>query len=277
MPRVTFNRLSKKRSIMRKRRTSTMTRAKYAPKTARYNRSLIKSNAYAIRSLKRLMPPCLYTDYQLTGAYSPFLTDAPSNYFNIFAVELMSPITWAPVLRADANVLDASTTLIKRLQLNLRHSLGESNWVQITTFVVSLRRDSANRIISQATLQTPQDYIYNSQNFNVRVSPQLFKVHYVRNVSLTSNAWLTSKASVGGVDGLATNPQTTFTRGQTNMKLNYRIRQPSSAPWKTMNQEQFPPHQRLYLLSFIKGNTNNPDDDPPRVDYDSLVTCFNAT
>ena len=275
MPRVTFNRMSRKKSTMRRRRTSTVTRAKYRPRTTAANRNLIKSNAYAIRSLKRLIGPSIYTDYQLTGAYGPFVSGAPANYFNIFEVELMTPFTWNPVLRQDQNVLESSSTLIKRMQLNLRHSLGESNWCQITTFVVSLRRDAANRIISQTTLIPDQDYIYNSEDFNVRLSPQTFKVHYVRNVSLMSNAWLQPKTTIG-TNEFVGNPNTTLARGQVNMTLNYKVRQPSGTTWKGMNQEQFPPHQRLYLLSFFKGNTNDVDDDPPRVDYDSLVTCFNA-
>lgn len=276
MPRVTFNRLTRNKASQKRRRTSAITRSKYRPKTAAANRSLIKSNAYAIRAVKRLLPPSIYTDYQLTGAYGPFLSPAPGNYFNIFAVELMTPFTWSPVLRADNNVLESSMTLIKRMQLNLRHQLGESNWCQITTFVVSIRRDSANRIISQATLSTPQDYIYNDQNFNVRLSPNLFKVHWVTNVSLMANSWQQEKAEVGGV-GIAFNPAKTLTKSQVNMNLNYKIRQPSGTSWKNMNQEQFPPHQRLYLLSFFKGNTNEGDDNPPRVDYDSLVTCFNSS
>lgn len=276
MPRVTFNRMSKKKSTVRRRRVSTTFRAKYAPKTTRVNRSLIKSNAYAIKSIRRLMPPPIYTDHQLTGAYGPFTSGAPSNYFNIFTVELMSPATWTDVLRKDANVEQASSTLVKRMQLNLRYSLGESNWCQLTTFVVSLRRDAANRIIDQNNLTEDEDYIYNGQNFNPRLNPAVFKVHYVRNLSLMANSWLLDKATITNQEVVG-NQALTFAKGQVNMTLNYKIRQPLGTQWNTMNQDQMPPHQRLYLMSFFKGNTNEVDDIAPRVDYDALYTCFNAS
>ena len=281
MPRVAFNRLSKKRSSVRRKRTSTTTRARFAPKTTRANRALIKSNAYAIRAVRRMMPPPVYCDFQYTDAYSPFLTGAPGTYFNIFAAELMGPrntgggILWQPVLRQDPNVLSASSTLVKRMQVNLRYTLGQSDWVQITTFVVTIRKDAANRVIEQNSLNLDEDYVFNDQNFNVRLNPAVFKVHYVRNVSLMSNAWLQPQAQVGGAT-FAGNPNTTFAKGQVNVKCNVRIRQPIGTPWPTMVQDQLPPHQRYYLLTFFKGSTQSPDDDPPRVDWDALYTTFNA-
>ena len=285
MPRVTFNRLSKNKSSMRRRRSSVSTRAKFMPKNARANRSLIKSNASAIRAVKRMIPPPIYTDFQYTNAYAPFLTDVPpGNYFNILSAELMSPrsteqpaqLLWQPCLRQDPNVLTASSTLIKRLQLNLRYTLGESNWCQISTFLVTLRKDAANRVINQAELIPDEDYIYNDQNYNPRLNPAVFKVHYVRHLSLMSNAWMQPKAAVG-TDVFAGNPNTTFAKGQVNIKPDIRIRQPIGTPWVQMNQGQLPPNQRYFLLTFFKGQSNEPDDDPPRVDWDALYTCYNSS
>lgn len=281
MPRVTFNRLTKKRATSRRRKTSTIVRAKYAPKTTRANRSLIKSNAFAIRAVKRMMPPPIYTDYQYTSAQAPFLTSAPNPFFNISSNELMHPNLWAEVLRQDPTVVRGSSTLVKRMQMNLRYTLGEANWCQITTFVVSLRKDAANRVVSEATLTAGEDYITlnpgNLQQFNPRLNPAVFKVHYVRNVSLMNSAWAQPAPQLAGGESLVANSATTYAKGQVNMKLNFRLRQPTGTRWRTMTQEQLSPYQKLYLLTFFRGQTDQPDDDPTRVDWDALYTCYNAS
>lgn len=289
MPRVTFGRLSKRKSHTRKRRSSTTTRARYMPKTTRANRSLIKSNARDIRIIRRMIPPSVYCDFQYTNAYAPFLTDIPpGNYFNILTADLMSPkglpaqpgqappILWDACLRQDPNVLLSSQTLVKRMAINFRYSLGQSNWVQISNFVVTIRKDAANRVINQANLTPDEDYIYNDQNYNPRLNPAVFKVHYVRHLSLMSNAWMQPKATVG-TDVFAGNPNTTWAKGSCNIHTNVRMRQPIGTPWIDMNQSQLPPHQRYYLLTFFKGQSNNPDDDPPRLDWDALYTTFNSS
>lgn len=280
MPRVTFNRLSKKKSSVRRRRTSVTTRSKFAPRTAKANRSLIKGNAYAIRALKKLMPPAVYTDFQYTGSQVPFFPLAPNPYFTIDVVPLMTPQAWTAVLRQDQNVMESSTTCIKRMQLNLRYTLAASEYVQITTFVVSLRKDAANRDINTVTLVQGEDYINSgsTQQFNPRLNPSVFKVHYVRNVSMTNGPWEQPAYDPSGVIGTITgNPLTTFAKGQVNLKLNYNIRQPLGTPWHSMLQDQFTPSQRLYLISFFRGKTTEADDDPPRVDFDNLITCYNAS
>jgi len=276
MPRVAFNALAKKKSSTRKRRTSVATRAKYLPKTARANRSLIRANASEIRAVRRLVPPPIYTDWQYTSSYAPFTTAAPGAYFNILSAELMNPTLWDPVLRQDANVITASSTLVKRMQLNLRYSLGESDWCQITTFVVSLRKDAADRVVEQNLLIPGSDYIYSDQNYNPRLNSKVFKVHYVRNLSLMSNTWMQPQANVGG-STFSGNPFTTLGKGQLNVKLDHRIRQPNGNAWGLMTQDQFPPAQRLYLLTFFKGSTQQPDDDPARVDWDAQYVCYNSS
>lgn len=278
MPRITFNRLSRRKSNIRRKGTSTTTRAKYAPKTARVNRSLIKSNAYAIQAVKRMIPPPIYTDYQYSGGYAPLIGTAPNPFFAIQQAQLMTPNLWAEVLRQDPNVVAASSTLVKRMQINLRYSLGEANWCQITTFVVSIRKDAANRVINQAELVSGEDYIYSGaqQQLNPRLNPAVFKVHYVRDVSLMSNAWQTSAATAGN-STFAGNPNTTFAKGQVNMKPNFRLRQPTGTRWRIMDQSQLVPSQRLFLLTFFRGQTNDVDDDPVRVDWDALYTCYNAS
>ena len=277
MPRVSFNRLTRKRSSVKRRRTSASTRAKYLPKTRFANRSLIKQNASVIRAVRRMIPPPIWSDYQYKGAYGPFISGAPSNYFNIFASELMTPnALWQPVLRQDLNIQSASSTLVKRMSVNIRTSLGQSNWCQVTTFIVSLRKDAANRIVSQSGLTVDEDYILGEQDFNPRLNPSVFKVHYVRHLSLMSNAWQQNKTLIGTTEFVG-NPNTTYAKGQVNIKPNIRLRQPVGTPWITMDQDQLPPHQRYFILTFFKGNTDAVDDDPPRVDWDALYTVYNAS
>ncbi|AXQ65874.1 MAG: putative capsid protein [Circoviridae sp.] len=275
MPRVTFNRLSKKRSSVRKRRTSTITKARYKPRTTYANRSLIKSNAYAIRSIKRLMPPSVYTDYQYGFCQQPFPA-APDEFFNLINAELMSPTLWNPVLRQDQNVIESSMTMLKRLQINLRYDLGEANWCQITTFVVSIRKDAANRIINQSNLTLGEDYIYSpQQQFNVRLNPAVFKCHYVRNVSLMGGAWQQDTFQSAG-DVLVSQSSNTFAKGQVNLKFSTKLKQPLGTSWRTMDQSQLMPQQRYFLLSFFKGQQTQVDDVSPSVCADCLYTCFNS-
>lgn len=188
----------------------------------------------------------------------------------------MNPFEWGEVLRQDANVLSASSTLLKRMQINLRYTLGQANWVQITTFIVSIRKDAADRTITQAGLTDEQDYIYSGQFFNPRLNSQLFKVLYTRSVSLAATAWTEPTAEVGVVPIIG-NARTTFAKGQVNLNLNYRLRQPIGTSWRTMSQAQLVPSQRLYLLTFFRGQTDGVDDRPCRVDWDALYTCYNAS
>lgn len=277
MVRTSFNRLSQKRGRTKRRRSSTITKAKYMPRTRTANRSLIKSNAFAIRAVRRMIPPPIWSDFQYKGAYGPFTSGAPANYFNIFAEELMTPNSlWQPVLRQDLNIQSASSTLVKRMSVNIRTSLGESNWCQISTFIVTLRKDAANRTISQSGLIVEEDYILGEQDFNPRLNPSVFKVHYVRHLSLMSNAWQQPKTTIG-TNEFVGNPNTTYAKGQVNIRPNIRLRQPTGTPWTTMDQDQLPPHQRYYILTFFKGNTNEVDDVSPRVDWDALYTVYNAS
>jgi len=191
----------------------------------------------------------------------------------------MNPTQWLPVLRRDSNVLESTSTLVKRMQMNLRFTLGKSNWVQATTYVVSLRKDAANRNpFDVASLVQGDDYIISSpQEENARLNPAVFKVHFAKNVSLMSNSWRQPEA-VFQDSTFTSNSEATFDKEQVNMKLDFRLRQPTTPQsWKQMVQEQLIATQRLYILTFFKGSTNEPDDDPPVVSYDCLYTCYNAS
>ena len=65
------------------------------------------------------------------------------------------------------------------------------------------------------------------------------------------------------------------------MKLGFNIRQPTQgASWTTMDQSQFGPSQRLFLLAFINqqaGVQGDPSVQGARVNFDALYTCYNAS
>lgn len=277
MKRTSLTRMSRTR--VRKRGTSVAKRARFQKPTARNQKRQIMGNALAIRQLKSLMPPPVYTDYQYSAGYAPFFPNA-GVYSSILSDKIMNPTQWNPCLRKDPGALASSTTLVKRVQINLRYDLGKSDWCQMTTFIVSLRKDAANRnIFDPSTLVENEDFIVSTQqNQNPRLNPNVFKVHYVRNLSLTSNTWRQPAAEVA-TSTFAGNPETTFAKGQVNLKLNFKLRQPTPTTnqnWKVMTQDQLSPYQRMFILTFFKGQTAEPDDDPPVVFYDCLYTCYNS-
>lgn len=282
MPFMRRNSLSKNiRTKVVRRRTGVIKRAKFQKPTARNQKSQIMGNALAIRSLKKLMPPPVYTDYQYSRGYGAFFLPSTDEYQSILCDQLMNMTDWIPVLRRDPNVITSSTTLVKRLQINMRYDLGQSSWAQLTTFIVSLRKDASDRDpLDTSTLVPDEDYILSiQQGQNPRLNPAVFKVHAVRNLSLMSNSWRENYATAGG-SVFASNANTTFAKGQINLNLNFKLRQPTrttAGSWKVMKQEQLPPHQRLYVLTFFKGSTAAVDDRPPAVFYDALFTCYNAS
>lgn len=280
MPRTSYNRLSKKKSTKRRGSTSTLTMAKYRPKTTAANRSLIKSNAYAIRTLKRLVGPPVLCDWQFGGTLFSDVDDtgAGNQTLNLAASSLMSPAGWLPRLRQDINVAESSSTRVLRCQLNLRYTLNGSNRTQMTVFVVTFRRQAANRDIP--SMQSGDDYIQSvTQDMNVRLNPAVFKVHYARNVSMTTGAWLQKPYVNAQGTRLAPEPTTTFTKGQVNLKLNLNLRQPiTTDSWKDMSVDQLSPQSRYYLLCFYNTQgTNSLAQSGARLDFDALYTTMNAT
>ena len=278
MPRVTHNAASKtRRQTTRRNRASTLIRARYTRRTTGANRSLITSNALAIRSIKRAMPKPIMTDYQYTFASAPLFggTVPPELFTTIENNELMSPTLWASVLRKDENVAVASKTRLLRMQANLRFSLGEASWCQMSTFIVTIRKDAANRVINQANLVLGDDYIYSGQSYQPRLNPLIFRVLYRRHVSLMAGTWQEEPFTQGN-NVFTSNSQTTLAKGQVNVKLNIALRQPNGEPWRNMNQSQLPPHQRYFQLTFYRGEVLAVDSDPPRVDTDILYTAYNA-
>lgn len=275
MPRVTFNAQTKRKSSVKKRRVANTTRIKYGSTSARSQKKQIMSNAVTIQRVKRMLPPPVWTDYQLTGRLQSLVIPGDDAFqLNYDFISLMDPLNWTQVLRKDPTVLDKVSTKVLRISLNLRYTLNFSERAQISLFVVTFRRNAANR--NPAVLVDNDDYIRDGQEYNVRLNPAVFKVHFARDVSLTSNAW-EQPAAVVGASNFAGNPYSTFKKGQVNMKINTTIREPNGGTWKGMTNDQLPHWQRYYLLVFFyqKGSGLSVGESA-YVSFDSLATCYNT-
>lgn len=275
MPRVTFNRLTKKKASSKRKRTSNMTKTRYQAPTARNQRKQIMTNAMAIRQVKRMLPKPIYTDYQVTGRLQSLVIPGDDAFqLNSDFFSLTNPLNWTQVLRKDPNVLDAVSTRLLRIQLNLRYALNLSNRAQMSLFVVTFRKNAANR--NPAILVDGDDYIRGGQEYVVRLNPAVMKVHYTRNVSLTAGAWEQLPAVAGGTT-FAGNPYSTFKKGQCTMKLNFNIREPNGATWKSMIDDQLPHWQRYWLLVFFyQQGTGLSSGESAYLEFDSLATCYNS-
>jgi len=261
----------------KRRRTSVATKAKYQKPSAANQKRQILGNAYAIRAMRKMLPNPAYCDWQRKFDHVSLTSqDGFTNTIN--STELMSPVTWISVLRKDDNVNEASTTCVKRLQLNLRYLLQQSRYTQQSVFVVSLRRNAANRIPGSFNLVLNDDYIYSGLDWNVRLNPSIFRVHWCRYVTMTSSGLLDPRTSVTPGQTFAGNPNTTFAKGQINLPVNLSIREPNGLPWKAMDQGQLPPSKRLYLLSFQSTYTDPSVSglSPAQVNVDLLATTYNV-
>lgn len=194
----------------------------------------------------------------------------------------MNPLSWRQCLRQDEVVLEKTKTKVLRMQMNLRYTLAFSDWAQITLFVVTIRPDSANRLINNSTLLIGNDYIDSvGQSMNPRVSSDLFKVHYTRNVTMSKNTFEgTPIVTQNGVP--AFDPSDTYRKGQVTIKMNHHIRNPTrTGPWKDMEIDQFSPNERYYLLAFFTQRASTLAQGQVRlgakVDYDALFTTMNST
>lgn len=263
------NALSKFTAKRRTRRASNIKKTRYQAPTARNQKRQILNNALAVKRIYKLLPTPAYCDWQLGGVH---LSDLGAASTKINVTELLNPLSWAPVLRQDENVAESSTTCIKRVQINMRYMLNDSRYTQQSTFIVTIRKNAANRL-NLNVLTEGTDYINSiNQGWNVRLNPAIFKVHFARYNTLTNNGLLLPVGVVAGT------PTTTYKKGQVNLSLNMKIREPNGLPWVGMQQFQLTPSNRYYLLTFQNTvtRTDTPDLLPASIDYDCLFTTYNV-
>lgn len=254
--RVTTTRLGKFTARTKRRRTANTTKIKYQAPTARNQRKQIMTNASAIRRLYQVaMPKQVYCDWQLVG--QQFARLDAGNYTTTWqAFPLMSVLDWQACLRQDDNVVESSTTMVQRLCLNIRYILGLSSWAQFNVWIVTPRKDAANRdptaeIAAGSNPVQFVDYIEGPNAFCLRLNPALYKVHFASYRTLTETTLFQAALPLAP----AGNPNTTWAKGQANIKCNAKIRSPTGGDsWKSLPYMAQPYYSRYFLLVAIVQN-----------------------
>ncbi len=276
------NRLGKFTARTKKKRTANTTRIKYERPNARNQRKQIMTNAQSIKRLYQMtMPKQVYCDWQYFG--QAFAQVDPTGSFTRTwgAFPLMSFGDWGQCLRQDENTFVASTTSVERLAINMRYLLGASNYAFFNVFIVTLRKDAANRDPPQefaaGILPTNLvDFIESPYASNIRLNSALYKVHFASYRTLTDNN-LTEPVRPGAMSG---NPNTTWAKGQCNIKCKANIRQPvRSGSWRQLPYQAIPYYKRYFLI--VQITSQSPQDAEPETaaqfGFDQLATTVNMS
>jgi len=264
MPRTTVNGLRKHTARSKRRRSSTVTKAKFKPRTVRNNRKLIISNAKAISMLRKMQGPPVYTDYQYNNEFQ--IVSSPGvAQTDVFCDTLSSPVLWKQCLRTDDNVLDSSSTYWRNMTINVRVNLGFADYAQWSIFVITPRRDNNAFSFDPADFVEPRQYVLGPESMNPVLNSAQFKCHLVKHISLTNNAWKQQIAQFGPDSSptyAAGNPGTTFRKFAINIRCKARLRNPqvSAGPvgsnkWKDMVDDELPYYQRYHILAIVRSET----------------------
>lgn len=265
-------------SRKRRRSTSVRTRVRLEAPTAKNQKRQIAGNAANIAKIVRQLPPPVYCDFQyklkIPGVISP--DGDPSFSQKAFSLVDFNN-TWAPVLRIATSTNSDVATKILRMQFQMQYNLLGSDWAQMTIFVVTLRKDAANRDPTATPLQSGADFVVNDDLQLPRLNPAIYKVHYTRNITMSSSTYQLGAATVQG-NTFAGNPMTTTKRGRFTIKPNMKIRAPAQNFWRQMVPNQLPYYQRYFLLTFITQNN------PPNLaqggqcvmEMDMVATTYNT-
>jgi len=266
----------------RRKRSSVVTRAKLQKPTAKNQRSQIISNAANITKMAKIVyNNRVWCDWQYTEAM--YGLDMPSTgaYTTKWSTwDLMNFPAWNPVLRQSPQIEDSVKTYIDRIQLNMRYALQAADWAQVTLFVVSIRPQSTVLDPVGVPPAITSGYILNGANdFNPRLNPAIYKVHYSRNVTLTKDGLF----DIGAIPTVpAGNPNTTWAKGQLTIPVKSSVRSPyqilGQQKWKLMTGQQLPYYQRRYIMAYIcqRSPINTPTAGGLRISFDALATTINS-
>lgn len=294
MPLVTKRPLKKAGGVRKRRRAaSVLTRAKYVAKTPSNNRSLIRSNARMLASIRRNMPTPVRTDYQQLNTLLCVASSSgdPPLPFSVTSQgrKLTNFSGWNSVMRQSLVVANKSSTTVYRMAINYRVTLQQSYWAQVSFFIVTLRKDSANRNFDGAqVLSEPFDYIANrvgadEQNVqqlqqNPRLNPAVFKVHHVHHMTLAQGGYLQDPTQFQGSD-VVSNAFGTYRKGTVNLKMRLRVRNPvTQQNWTTIPFEQLPYYQKYYIITLCNQQSEL-DANPNNLvvtNVDTLISCVNS-
>lgn len=281
MPRVNTSRLGKYTAKAKRKRTNNTTRVKYQAPTARNQKKQILNNAKAIAYLRKVaIPQKVYCDWQWIGRQYVVVDPAGSYTTTWQAFPLMDIPNWRACLRQDINVVQGSTTFIQRMTLNMRYYLDLSNWCNFNVWIVTPRKDAADRDPTAdiaAGLLPVQfvDFTEDINGYNKRLNSAIYKVHFASYRSLTETTWFQAALPAAPTG----NPTTTFAKGQVNIKCNTKVRMPTGgASWRTQDYMNIPYYQRYYLLVCMVAQSP-PTASAARVanmTWDMLATTINS-
>ena len=262
-----------------RKRTSNVVKVKYEAPTAKNQRNQIMRNAKTLAKIsKKVLSSRVFCDWQFVGQLYAKL-DA-GNYTTTWgAFPLMDTNSWRAVLRMDENVAEGSATFIQRLSINLRYTLGLSSWAQFNVWVVTPRKDAADRDPAGeiAAGNNPIqfiDYIEGPNAFNLRINPATYKVHFASYRTLTETTLFQGALPLAP----AGNPNTTWAKGQVNVPCKTRVRAPTGGtPWKEVTYMNKPYYDRYFLLVAIVQNAPSAVqlNGGAQFAYDQLATTIN--
>lgn len=282
MPLVRYHGLRKAgRTRRTKRRASVATKAKYQAPTARNQRSQILGNARMIRAIKDQLPKPIMCDWLTRNSIQcEPSTDVNPVTFVTNGRELFNFPDWIPVMRQSEIVATKSSTRVYRMSMSIRYTLQASYWAQCSLFIVTLRKDFANRNPTGTNpLLVNEDYIANQLGVgpnpqgsqNIELNPSVFKVHYRRHVSMAKGPYANQPNEVANA-AWTSNSQTTWKKGLVNIKMRVNVRNPRAGePWKDMTQvDNLPYYHKYYLITAVTQEAEPGTPSPLSVIIDTM-------
>lgn len=255
----------------RKRRVN-VAKVRYQAPTARNQKTQILANARTLARHSRILRTNkIYTDYQQDGTMINTTSDS-------WSVQRLTDFSaWSSVMRQSEVVATKAHTFVLRLSINMRFVLNDQDFLGVSAFIVT-KRKNANQFDPFSTppsLNT--EYIENSQaqGLNIRLNPAVYKVHWAKYMTLTSNG-MHMAAITGDPAG---NPNTTWRKCQVNLPVRMSVTQPIlygsvAGAWSNLHFENLPPYHQYFLMCYVSfagtGTTGH------SIVYDQLATCVNA-
>lgn len=273
-------RTANKRGGRRNKGTRSVSKVKWQKPSAFNQRKQIMNNRRSINMLaSKVNRHLTYTDWQMPGEFSPSLVN------NGWACQLlMAPLQWNSVMRGDPVVSRSTSTYIKRMQINGFVSLNQADYLYLSIFIVTPRREVAGRSfdpVDPIAADPPVlnvDYIESNAEpgRGIRLNPSVFKVHDAHYITLTKNGLGLAPAANN-----AGNPFTTYRKFQVNKPLGFKCSVPSyttgpgaTPNWHSRRFEEFPYYQKYQILTYASwGGTG---EITPTFVTDPLFTCINT-
>lgn len=258
------------------RKKPDMAKIRYQAPTARNQRSQIMANArFIAKHCNQIRKHRVWTDWQ--NMNEAVFTTGEWNSFRLTDFS-----TWNPVLRQDPGVNRIqSHTFVDRLVINMRVSLYAAQSSVVSVFIVSPRKSFANRDPVILPPELTAEYIYpvNNPGYNVRINSNVWKVHAVKYMTLTTNGL--DNPPGGGTPEIAGNPFTTYRKWQVTIPCKFGVTcpiQPSVGvdTWKDTAFDMLPYYNRYFIMVYNQTVQGTGSADSPFFTFDSLATCINS-